>query len=143
MLGIIYSIIAGIAMSIQGVFNSRVSEKIGLWETNSFVQGLAFIFSLIITLMWGKGNIKKLAEVNKFYLLGGILGIVITFTVMKSMLDLGPTYAVSIILVAQLLTAAIIDCFGVFDTKKIIFSINKLIGLIVMIVGIIIFEWKH
>lgn len=143
MLGIIYSIVAGIAMSIQGVFNSRVSEKIGLWETNAFVQGSAFILSLIISLIWGRGNFKKIFEVNKLYLLGGLFGIIITYTVMKSMLDLGPTYAVVIILVAQLLAAGIIDWFGFFDTKKIVFSINKIIGLIIMIVGIIIFKWKH
>ncbi|GKX68475.1 DMT family transporter [Inconstantimicrobium mannanitabidum] len=143
MLGIIYSIVAGIAMSIQGVFNSRVSEKIGLWETNAFVQGSAFILSLIISLIWGRGNFKKILEVNKLYLLGGLFGIIITYTVMKSMLDLGPTYAVAIILVAQLLAAGIIDWFGFFDTKKIVFSINKIIGLIIMIVGIIIFKWKH
>lgn len=143
MLGIIYSIVAGIAMSIQGVFNSRVSEKIGLWETNAFVQGSAFILSLIISLIWGRGNFKKIFEVNKLYLLGGLFGIIITYTVMKSMLDLGPTYAVAIILVAQLLAAGIIDWFGFFDTKKIVFSINKIIGLIIMIVGIIIFKWKH
>lgn len=143
MLGFIYSIVAGIAMSIQGVFNSRVSEKIGLWETNAFVQGSAFILSLIISLIWGRGNFKKILEVNKLYLLGGLFGIIITYTVMKSMLDLGPTYAVAIILVAQLLAAGIIDWFGFFDTKKIVFSINKIIGLIIMIVGIIIFKWKH
>ncbi len=45
MLGIILAIISGAAMSIQGVFNTRVSEKIGVWETNTIVQGFCFCFS--------------------------------------------------------------------------------------------------
>ena len=40
------SIIAGAAMSIQGVMNTRLSEGIGLCESNAFVQGTAFVLSL-------------------------------------------------------------------------------------------------
>lgn len=48
MTGIIFSILAGIFMTIQGVFNTRSSEKIGLWETNLLVQGTGFLLTLII-----------------------------------------------------------------------------------------------
>ena len=41
-MGFIFSIIAGAAMSIQGVMNTRLSDKIGLYESNVFVQGTAF-----------------------------------------------------------------------------------------------------
>ena len=43
MIAIITAIISGIAMSVQGVFNTRLGEKIGVWETNVFVQGSALI----------------------------------------------------------------------------------------------------
>lgn len=33
-LGILFSAVAGILVSLQSVFNTRVSDKIGLWETN-------------------------------------------------------------------------------------------------------------
>lgn len=142
MLGVIFSIIAGVAMSIQGVFNSRLGEKIGLWETNTLVQGSAFVLTLIITLIWGKGNFKEIQNANKLYLTGGIIGVIITFTVMMSILKLRPTYAISIILIAQLIAAAVIDFFGLFDSEKLGFGFTKIIGVIVMIVGIIIFKWK-
>ena len=38
MFGFICAIISSIAMSLQGVFNTRLSEKIGSWETNTLVQ---------------------------------------------------------------------------------------------------------
>lgn len=142
MFGIIFSIIAGVAMSIQGVFNSRLSEKIGLWETNTLVQGSAFVLTLIVTFIWGKGNFKEIQNANKLYLTGGIIGVIITFTVMMSILKLGPTCAISIILVAQLIAAAIIDLFGLFDSEKLGFGFTKIIGVIVMIIGIIIFKWR-
>ena len=73
MAGIIFSIIAGASMSIQGVMNTRLSDKIGIYESNAFVQGKAFLLSLIAVWIMGKGSFKGIADVNKFYLLGGVL----------------------------------------------------------------------
>jgi len=143
MLGIIFSIIAGIAMSIQGVFNTRASEKIGLWETNLIVQGSAFVLTLVILIIAGNGNFKALNEVNKLYLLGGVLSTVIIFTVMLGIKSLGPTYSIATILIAQLTAAGIIDAFGLFETKQMKFGLSKYIGIAFMILGIIIFKWKH
>ncbi|MBU3146576.1 DMT family transporter [Clostridium sp. CF012] len=129
-------------MSLQGVFNTRVSEKIGLWETNVLVQGTGLILTLIILLIAGNGNFRNIKEVNKLYLLGGVLGALIIFSVMRGITSLGPTYSIATILVAQLLAAGIIDSFGMFGAEQIKFALSKYIGIGVMIVGIIIFKWK-
>lgn len=143
MLGIIFSILAGITMSIQGVFNTRVGEKIGTWETNALVQGSGFIITLIIMMFFGNGSFKDIKSVNKLYLLGGLLGVVIIFTVMYGIGSLGATYSIAIILIAQLIAAAIIDGFGLFDSKKISFGFNEFIGVAIMIIGIIVFKWRR
>lgn len=142
MLGIVFSILAGLLMSIQGVFNTRCSEKIGLWETNIVVQITGFIFTLIILLIVGNGDFKKITQVNKLYLLGGIIGVLIIYFVMRGISDLGPTYSISTILVAQLITAAVIDFFGLFGAEKVSFHFTKIIGVILMISGIIVFKLK-
>lgn len=142
MLGIILSIIAGVAMSLQGVFNTRLGDKIGTWETNVIVQATGLILSLIALFIAGSGSFKDIRSANKLYLLGGALGVVIIITVMMGIKSLGPTCAISIILVAQLVAAALIDAFGLFDSTKIPFGTTKIIGVIVMIVGILIFKWK-
>ncbi|MBK5243315.1 DMT family transporter [Clostridium sp.] len=129
-------------MSLQGVFNTRASEKIGLWETNVLVQGTGLILTLLILLIVGNGNFKAIKEVNKLYLLGGILGSIIIFTVMQGITKLGPTYSIATILVAQLLAAGLIDSFGMFGANQIKFTLSKFIGVGTMIVGILIFKWK-
>ncbi|MGH4119052.1 DMT family transporter [Clostridium sp.] len=141
-MGLIFSIIAGICMSLQGVFNTRASEKIGLWETNVLVQGSGLILTLLILLIVGNGNFNAIKEVNKLYLLGGVLGSIIIFTVMQGITKLGPTYSIATILVAQLLAAGLIDSLGIFGANQIKFTLSKFIGVGTMIVGIIIFKWK-
>lgn len=142
MLGLIAAIIAGISMSFQGVFNSNLSEKIGLWETNTLVQGIGFVLTLILLFFIGDGNFKNLSSSNKLYLLGGPLGVIIIFTVMYGISKLGATYAISTILISQLLTAGLIDAFGLFESKKLNFGTNEIIGFILMLAGIIIFKWQ-
>ncbi|EIJ82091.1 hypothetical protein PB1_04105 [Bacillus methanolicus PB1] len=142
MLGVLFSLIAGILISLQSIFNTRVSEKIGLWETNTIVHGLGFIVSLILLFILRDGSINKMNEVNKVYLLGGVFGAVIVYSVMKGVTLLGPAYSVSILLISQLIISLIIDIFGLFGTDKIIFSAYKAIGIAMMIIGIILFKLK-
>lgn len=82
LLGIVLSIIAGMAMSVQGVMNTRLGEGIGNMEANAFVQGTAFALAMIALLFWRQGSFSALGSVSRLYWLGGALGLVITLTVM-------------------------------------------------------------
>lgn len=142
MIGIIFSFIAGLFISLQNVFNTRVSDKIGLWETTTIVHASGLICAIIMMLAFGNGSIEKYTEVNKLYLLGGILGVIIIFSVMKGISILGPTLSVSIILITQLVMATVIDTFGLFGNPQIKFDFTKPLGVIIMIIGIVIFKLK-
>lgn len=48
MLGFLSAILAGAAMSVQGVMNTRLGEKVGTLETNAFVQLIGFLLALLI-----------------------------------------------------------------------------------------------
>ena len=48
MIGFLFAVIAGAAMSVQGVMNTRLQEHIGLWEANAYTQGTALILSLLV-----------------------------------------------------------------------------------------------
>ena len=138
MFGFIIAIISGIAMSVQGVLNTKLSDKIGTWETNTIVQGSALVLTLIILFFFGNGDFKEIKSANKIYLLGGVLGVVITFTVIVSIKSLGTTVGIGTILVAQLLAAALIDAFGLFGSEKIPFSFHEILGIVIMIGGILL-----
>lgn len=141
MINLISNIIAGATMSLQGVMNTRLGEKTGLLEANAFVQGTAFLISLITALIFGKGSFNALFKVPWYYLLGGVLGVVITVTVMLGIGKISPTVAISVILISQLLTASLIDNFGIMGTEKTPFTFSKVIGVCLMIGGVIVFKF--
>lgn len=138
--GIIFSIVAGMAMSIQGVMNTRLGEGIGNMEANAFVQGTAFALALGVLLFYRQGSFAELGGVNKLYWLGGVLGLVITLTVMLGIKNLGTTVAISIILISQLLVAALIDAFGLMGAEKVAFDWAKVLGLALMTGGMLVFK---
>ena len=142
MLGFIWCAIAGAAMSVQGVMNTRLGEGIGNMEANAFVQGTAFALAMIVLLFWRQGSFSALGSVSKLYWLGGALGLVITLTVMLGIKSLGTTVAISIILISQLLVAALIDAFGLMGSEKIAFGWNKFAGLAVMYGGMLLFKLR-
>lgn len=141
-MGILFSILAGAAMSVQGVLNTRLSEKAGLYEANVWVQGTAFALSLLAMWWLGKGSFREVLQAPRWTLLGGVLGIIITITVMLGIAKLSPTVAISTILIAQLFVAALIDAFGWMGSEKVPFCWNQYVALALMIGGVALFKLK-
>lgn len=141
MTGFIIALISGALMSIQGVLNTGVTKQTSMWVSAGWVQLTAFFTCLIFWYFSGRENIAALWEVQpKYMLLGGILGAFITYTVIKSMGSLGPAKAALIIVISQIIVAYAIELFGLFGVEKAGFEWKKLIGALVAIVGIIIFN---
>ena len=143
MIGVIMSAVAGAAMSFQGVINTRLSDKIGLYESNAFVQGTAFVLGLLACWILGKGDFSGIRQVSWVYWTGGVLGLIITVTVMLGIGNLSPTYAISVILISQLLVAALIDALGLLESEKVPFVWSKWAGLALMIGGVLLFKWEN
>ncbi|MDR0935595.1 MAG: DMT family transporter [Oscillospiraceae bacterium] len=142
MLGVIFSLIAGAAMSFQGVMNTRLGEKTGLFEGNLYVQGTAFLLSIVAFLIMREKGFAELSGVPKPYLLGGVLGLVITVSVMLGIKGLSPTISISIILIAQLLVAGLIDTFGLLGAEKQPLIWQRIAGLALMIGGMLLVKHK-
>ena len=140
MVGVLFSLIAGIFIAMQMVFNARVGEHVGLWETTTIVHAVGFLFSIVMLAFFGDGHIGKWAEINKLYLLGGVLGVLVIYSMTRSVLSIGATLAVSVLMVSQLTAALMIDMFGLFGTHRIIIDWTKPVGIFIIIIGIIVFK---
>ena len=143
MLAVITAIVSGALMSIQGVFNEGVTKQTSIWMSASFVQLTAFLFCTVAWFFTGReSSVGALFKIeNKYMLLGGIIGALITYTVIRSMSGLGPAQAVMIIVTAQLVVAYLIELLGLFGVEKVDFQWQKLIGVIISIGGILLFKW--
>lgn len=143
MIGFFIAMLSGALMSVQGVFNTKVTESTSMWVTNTFVQFTAFLVCLAAWLVTDRSSLRAVFEVEpKYFLLGGVMGAFITLTVIKSMDTLGPAKAVMLIVIAQLIVAYLIELFGLFGVEKQPFVWRKAIGALVAIAGFIVFKWE-
>lgn len=133
--------LSGALMSIQGVFNTEVTKQTSVWVAAGWVQLTAFITCVVIWLFTGREPVAGLMQVTpKYVLVGGIMGALITYTVIRSMGSLGPAKAALLIVVSQIIIAYAIELFGLFGVEKAPFAWNKIIGAVIAIGGIVIFE---
>ena len=91
MTGFLIALLSGALMSVQGVFNTQVTKTTGLWVSNGWVQASALAACVAVWFFAGRDSIGTLWKVEpKYVLLGGVIGAGITWTVVKSMEQLGP-----------------------------------------------------
>ncbi len=143
MAGLWIAILSGALMSIQGIFNTQVTEQTSLWVSAGWVQFSAFVVCSVAWFMTGRDSIGALWQVDhKYALLGGVFGALITITVIKSMESLGPARATMLIVVAQLLVSYLTELFGVFGVDRQPFEWKKVFGMALAIGGIVLFKWE-
>lgn len=141
MWGFLIAMISGALMSIQGVFNTDVTKSSSIWVAAGFVQLTAFLTCAFMWFVSGRSPVSGIFQVpQKYALLGGVIGAFITYTVVKSMENLGTASAVLTIVITQTAVAYLIELFGLFGSEKSEFSWMKVIGLVIAVAGVVMFN---
>ncbi|MCQ6557173.1 DMT family transporter [Paenibacillus mendelii] len=139
-LGIVLALIAGSLVSLQNIFNSKVNERAGSWATTTLVLGLGFLASLMFGLIFEGKQIFNFQHMQTWYWFSGMIGVGVVVCLVQGMKLLGPTYATSIALIAQLGFALMWDSLGWLGLEKVPFTPQQLIGVLMVVGGIIVFK---
>ena len=143
MIGFFIALVSGALMSVQGVFNTQVTKTTGMWVSNGWVQLSAFAVCLVAWFIAGR-DVMTIAKVEpKYMLLGGVIGAGITWTVIKSMEQLGPAKAALLIVISQLIIAYVIELLGLFGVDKQPVDWRKIGGMALALIGVAIFQWER
>lgn len=133
---LLVAFLAGVAMAGQGTMNSAVSKAIGLSESTFIVHLIAtIVMAAILILGFGNGDWSNYDKIPWYYYVGGILGVAITYGVVVSIAKLGAAVATTSIIVGQVLTACLLDHFGVFGLEKSPLTWLKLLGIVFLALG--------
>ncbi|EHB64066.1 MULTISPECIES: DMT family transporter [Paenibacillus] len=138
--GLVLALIAGALVSLQNIFNNRVNAATGLWSTTTLVLGLGFAASFIISLAVEGTATFQLDQMKPWYWISGVIGVGVVICLVQATKMLGPTFAISIVMTSQLGFALLWDSMGWLGLAKVPFTINQLIGVLVIIGGILVFK---
>jgi len=134
---LILAAVSGSAMALQGTFNAALGKIIGVWESTLLVHVIGSLAALIIILILGMGfsNYAKMNSVPWWAFLGGILNVIIIYLVVRTIPQIGVGNATTAIIVAQILTAVLVDSLGLFGMKKYEFHYLDLLGIALLAIG--------
>ncbi|MFZ5595749.1 MAG: DMT family transporter [Bacillota bacterium] len=137
LLSLLIAAFSGAAMAFQGTLNTAQAKVIGLLEATFVVHlvGLAFVSLLLFVPGLGQGKLSLLGQAPLYTYLGGVLGVIIIYCVARSIPVVGVAPATTSIILGQILTATIIDHFGLFGMEKLQFSWYRVGGTLLMACG--------
>lgn len=129
--------LAGAAMALQGTFNAALGKSVGVWSSTLLVHIIGTVSACLIMLFCRSGwfSLQQLTQVPWYAYLGGLLNVLIIYAVVKTIPQVGVGNATTAIVVAQILTAVLIDCLGAFGMKKYEFQYLDLLGIALLAIG--------
>ncbi|OGO77124.1 MAG: hypothetical protein A2Y23_13785 [Clostridiales bacterium GWB2_37_7] len=132
----ILALTAGIFTAIEVGINARLGKLVTprIATLHSLIIGALFFFFINI-LQGSLHQYKNIFKANPIWLIGGVFGALIIYISTKTVPKLGITTTLILVVAAEVLAGLFIDCFV---AKEQIFSIIKMIGLLLILIGIYI-----
>ncbi|WP_114571368.1 DMT family transporter [Exiguobacterium flavidum] len=138
-LGMMLALLGGTMVAIQNTFNANVKQKVGAWATTTLVLGLGFLASLLAGLSFEGTNLFDF-EAESWFWFSGIIGVGVVLSVTQGVQQLGPGYAISLVMVSQISFALLWDTLGWFGLEQVPFSWMKALGVVMIGSGILLFQ---
>jgi transporter family-2 protein len=136
-LATVLAIAAGLAGSIQIAVMARLGERIGVLEALGFAATLtaALAVLVLVAARHSLAGFGRAVHQPWWMLLGGVMSLLIVFTITYAGPRIGITATVGILIAGQLGMGAAIDHWGLFGSARIALHWPRLVGIVLLAVG--------
>ncbi|MHB8469925.1 MAG: DMT family transporter [Gaiellaceae bacterium] len=131
------AVAAGVAGSIQIALMSRLGERIGVLQALAFSTLLtaALAFAFLLVARRSVSGYERALHQPWWMLGGGVMGLLIVFTVTFAGPRIGVAATVGILIAGQLVMGAAIDRWGLFRSERIPLHWPRLLGIALLAIG--------
>ena len=136
-LATVLAVAAGLAGSVQIAVMSRLGERIGVLQALGFATLLTAVlaFAVLIVARRSVSGYADAVDQPWWVLSGGVLSLLIVFTITYAGPRIGVAATVGILIAGQLVMGAAIDRLGLFGSQRIGLHWPRLIGIALLAVG--------
>ncbi len=123
---------AGIAGSLQVALMSRLGERIGVLQALAFSTLLTAVLAAVALLLVRRtlAGYERALHQPWWMLTGGVMGLLIVFTVTYAGPRIGVAATVGILIAGQLVMGAAIDRWGLLGSERIALHWPRLLGIV-------------
>ncbi|RBW67822.1 DMT family transporter [Bacillus taeanensis] len=135
---IIFALLAGLLISMHGVVNSGGSKVIGLPAMLAWFPIIQAVPALLYILFRQPaiGLGQSLVQGFKWYVISGVLGITIVTVLTLSISKIGALSAFVIVVLGQVIGAALADQFGLFGTPIKPVNTMRIVSIFIIMIGV-------
>lgn len=140
---VLLALLAGVLAPVQTAVNARLGVSLGhpafAAITNFAVGGLALLVYLLVVRP-PLPSMARLTELPPAGWVGGLMGASFVFLSIVAAPKLGVALLSVLVIVGQLIAALVIDHFGLFGLPKHELNVGRVVGVLVVLVGVLIFR---
>ena len=130
-------LIAGIGIPVMAAMTSSLGKHLGSpVAASAFAFFIAFCIALLALVFADKSFVKQIPSVPKYFLVAGAFIAFYVLSISFVAPHFGIGNAIFFVLVGQMLSAAIIDHYGLFGAQINQLSVTRTLGIFVMVFGI-------
>lgn len=128
-------LLGGMAIGLQAPLASLIGQRLGVLESVFIVHLGGLIAVAVLLLFIGGGRLGHWQTVPPHAWLAGVMGVIAVGSTVFMVPRIGVAAAITLIIAGQLLIAATIDHFGVLGVVSKPVSLERLMGLALVLVG--------
>jgi bacterial/archaeal transporter family-2 protein len=131
------AVLAGLAGSVQVAVMGRFGGRIGVVEALAFATGVQLLLAaaVLVAARQGLGNLGGAFRAPAWMWVGGLMGLLVVFSITFAQPRLGATTTIGILIAGQLAMGAVIDRLGLFGVAQIGLSWPRLLGIVLLGAG--------
>jgi transporter family-2 protein len=130
-------LLAGIGIPILAALNAALGRYLGNpVAAGAILFSVALLSTLITLAFYGQGGVTKIATAPRHLFLAGCLVAFYVLSITFIAPHFGVGNAVFFVLIGQLISAALIDHFGLFGANISPLTLNRAAGITIMAIGV-------
>jgi transporter family-2 protein len=134
----ILPILAGVAMTVQSGINSQLRAAIQHPIMAAFISFVGGTLALAVLVFFTRGSLPNnsvYGAIDWYKFTGGFLGVFVVTVTLLSVQEIGAANMFVLIVAGQLITAVLMDHFGLLGLKVNPISVQKAIGIFLLVAG--------
>jgi len=134
---VLFTLVAGIAAAVQIAVNATLGRRIGTLEAATFqtLVGALTFATVTLALRHGFGGVASAFREPVWLWIGGLMGAFIVSALTFAPQRIGAFAFTGLLIASQLLTAAVLDAFGLLGLERVGLSWQRALGIALLAGG--------
>jgi transporter family-2 protein len=128
---------AGLAGAVQAAVMGELGERVGIVPALAFAVLVSLACALTALLVWERSfsGVRAALHEPVWLWIGGVMSVFIVVAITVGPPRIGVTATIAIVIAGNLLSAAVIDRFGLFGVERVGLNWPRVIGFVLLVLG--------